>query len=266
VLLRRWLPSQEVRWWRRKRCGSFGKETKHSPKLRLSFTTLCTAYDGVWPAFRQSWSTRLCSCTAKTISRFPWRTLVNISRRRDNLELPLGAITRRFIHQRGRDALDAVKQRFPTRRDIRTKLKPLGDQMAFGLGIPALAKKGAGSHANNQCFHESSSLYSMLRDIHEHLNASPVLPELGRFSLSDCPSVRYSAIFPWFPRACMSRTLSLMTHPNACRATSEYSRPYPHRTSRKDHAIRSRYAALPVRCPASGRGETEAAAQCRIHQ
>src|ERR1700681_2345538 len=51
--------------------------------------------------------------------------------------------------------------------------------------------------------------------------------------------------------------------PNACLATSEYSRRYLHRTSCKDHAIRSRYAALPVRCPASGRGDTEAAAQCR---
>src|SRR6202795_2239296 len=50
------------------------------------------------------------------------------------------------------------------------------------------------------------------------------------------------------------------------RATSEYSRRYPRRTSCKDHAIRSRYAALPVRCPASGRGETEAAAQCRIRR
>jgi len=54
--------------------------------------------------------------------------------------------------------------------------------------------------------------------------------------------------------------------PHGCRATSEYSRRYPRRTSCKDHAIRSRYAALPVRCPASGRGETEAAAQCRIRR
>src|SRR5713226_10286399 len=45
---------------------------------------------------------------------------------------------------------------------------------------------------------------------------------------------------------------------NGCRATAEYSRRYPRRTSCKDHAIRSRYAALPVRCTASGRGETEA--------
>src|SRR4029077_11084508 len=50
------------------------------------------------------------------------------------------------------------------------------------------------------------------------------------------------------------------------RATSEYSRRYPRRTSCKDLAIRSRYAALPVCCPASGRGETEAAAQCRIRR
>src|SRR3981189_1723314 len=42
----------------------------------------------------------------------------------------------------------------------------------------------------------------------------------------------------------MSRTLSLMTRANGCRATSEYSRRYPRRTSCKDHAIRSRYAAL----------------------
>src|SRR6266566_1311577 len=54
--------------------------------------------------------------------------------------------------------------------------------------------------------------------------------------------------------------------PNGCRATSEYSRRYPRRTSCKDHAVRSRYAALPVRCPASGRGEMEAAAQCRIRR
>src|SRR5258708_6088921 len=53
---------------------------------------------------------------------------------------------------------------------------------------------------------------------------------------------------------------------NGCPATSEYSRRYPRRTSCKDHPIRSRYAALPVRCPASGRGETEAAAQCRIRR
>jgi hypothetical protein len=54
--------------------------------------------------------------------------------------------------------------------------------------------------------------------------------------------------------------------PNGYRATSEYSRRYPRRTSCKDHAIRSRYAASPVRCPASGKGETEAAAQCRIRR
>src|SRR5260370_34926396 len=53
---------------------------------------------------------------------------------------------------------------------------------------------------------------------------------------------------------------------DGCRATCEYSRRYPRRTSCKDHAIRSRYAASPVRCPASGRGETEAAAQCRIRR
>src|ERR1700680_117649 len=53
---------------------------------------------------------------------------------------------------------------------------------------------------------------------------------------------------------------------NGWRATCEYSRRYPRRTSCKDHAIRSRYAASPVRCPASGRGETEAAAQCRIRR
>src|SRR6266481_558154 len=53
---------------------------------------------------------------------------------------------------------------------------------------------------------------------------------------------------------------------NGYRATSEYSRRYPRRTSCKDRAIRSRYAASPVRCPASGKGETEAAAQCRIRR
>src|SRR5229473_5631381 len=50
------------------------------------------------------------------------------------------------------------------------------------------------------------------------------------------------------------------------RATSEYLRRYPRRTSCKDHAIHSRYAGLPIRCPASGRGETEAAAQCRMRR
>src|SRR6267378_5663032 len=34
----------------------------------------------------------------------------------------------------------------------------------------------------------------------------------------------------------------------------------------KTMQIHSRYAALPVRCPASGRGEMEAAAQCRIRR
>src|SRR5216684_2726393 len=53
---------------------------------------------------------------------------------------------------------------------------------------------------------------------------------------------------------------------DGCRATCEYSRRYRRRTSCKDHAIRIRYAALPVRCPASGRGETEAMAQCRIRR
>src|SRR5712671_662556 len=50
------------------------------------------------------------------------------------------------------------------------------------------------------------------------------------------------------------------------RATSEYLRRYPRRTSCKDHAIRIRYAASRVRCPGSGRGETQAAAQCRIRR
>jgi len=51
---------------------------------------------------------------------------------------------------------------------------------------------------------------------------------------------------------------------NGYRATSEYSRRYPRRTSCKDRAIRSRYAAWPVGCPASGRGEPQAAAQCSM--
>src|SRR5260370_43706 len=50
------------------------------------------------------------------------------------------------------------------------------------------------------------------------------------------------------------------------RATSEYSRRYPRRTYCKDHAIRIRYAASRVRCRGSGRGETQAAAQCRIRR
>src|SRR6266404_9660582 len=63
-----------------------------------------------------------------------------------------------------------------------------------------------------------------------------------------------------------ARSLESLRLPNGWRATSEYSRRYPRRTSCKDDAIRNRYAALPVRCPASGRGETEAAAQCRIRR
>src|ERR1700732_768264 len=58
----------------------------------------------------------------------------------------------------------------------------------------------------------------------------------------------------------------LLSTTNECRATAEYSRRYPRRTSCTDQPTRSRYAALPVRCPASGRGETEAAAQCRIRR
>src|SRR5713226_8861254 len=50
------------------------------------------------------------------------------------------------------------------------------------------------------------------------------------------------------------------------RATAECSRRYPRRTSCKGHAIRSRYAASPVRCQGSGRGETQTAAQCRIRR
>src|SRR5712692_10396491 len=53
---------------------------------------------------------------------------------------------------------------------------------------------------------------------------------------------------------------------NECRATSEYSRRYARRTSCKDHAIHSRYAALPARFRASGKGDPEAAAQCRIRR
>src|SRR5713101_6844451 len=63
-----------------------------------------------------------------------------------------------------------------------------------------------------------------------------------------------------------ARSLDSLQVPNGCRATSEYSRRYPRRTSCKDHAIHSRHAASPVRCPASGKGETEAAAQCRIRR
>src|SRR6266852_9467509 len=60
-------------------------------------------------------------------------------------------------------------------------------------------------------------------------------------------------------------TAGLMTRP-VCRATSEYSTRYPRRTPCKGAALRTRCAALPVRCPASERGETEAAAQCRIRR
>src|SRR5258708_36601055 len=53
---------------------------------------------------------------------------------------------------------------------------------------------------------------------------------------------------------------------NGCRASCEYSRRYPRRTSCKDHAIHRRYAALPARFRASGKGDPEAAAQCRIRR
>src|SRR5216683_5888604 len=64
----------------------------------------------------------------------------------------------------------------------------------------------------------------------------------------------------------IAETTFMLRMPNGYRATSEYSRRYPRRTFCRDPAIRRRYAALPVRCPASGRGETEAAAQCRIRR
>src|SRR3984893_4663825 len=71
-----------------------------------------------------------------------------------------------------------------------------------------------------------------------------------------------------FPCCCASIAgdFEIDERPNGCRATSEYSRRYLRRTSCKDRAKRSRYAALPVRCPASGSGETEAAAQGRIRR
>src|SRR5258708_20043776 len=60
--------------------------------------------------------------------------------------------------------------------------------------------------------------------------------------------------------------LHLLSTTTRCPATSDYSKRYPRKTSCTDHPIRSRYAALPVRCPACGRGETEAAAHCRIRR
>src|SRR5580692_8209337 len=56
-----------------------------------------------------------------------------------------------------------------------------------------------------------------------------------------------------------------MTLPNGCRATSECSRPYPHRTSCTDLPTHSRCAVLPGCCPAPGRDDLEEAAQHRIH-
>src|SRR6266853_413828 len=53
---------------------------------------------------------------------------------------------------------------------------------------------------------------------------------------------------------------------NGSRATSEYSRRSLRRTSCKDRAIRNRYAAWPLRCPASGTGATGAAAQRRTRR
>src|ERR1700736_1382246 len=64
----------------------------------------------------------------------------------------------------------------------------------------------------------------------------------------------------------LTYTTFMLRMPNGHRATSEYSRRYPRRTSCKDHPIRIRYAALPARFRASGKGDPEAAAQCRIRR
>src|SRR5712671_2181248 len=82
-------------------------------------------------------------------------------------------------------------------------------------------------------------------------------PDRFGSSILSARELRKTGCFPCF---------HLLSTTNGCRATSEYSRRYPRKTSCTDHPIRSRYAALPVRCPASGRGETEAAAQCRIRR
>src|SRR5580704_15167604 len=74
-------------------------------------------------------------------------------------------------------------------------------------------------------------------------------------------------IFPSLPPSIYVADFEFDDTPfNGCRATSEYSRRYLRKTSCKDPAIRTRYGALPVRCPASGTGETEGAAQYRIRR
>src|ERR1700730_7536825 len=97
----------------------------------------------------------------------------------------------------------------------------------------------------------------------------PAGPPRTRGFQEACPPDRFgSSILSARERRKTGRfpCLHLLSTTNGCRATSEYSRLYPRRTPGTDHPIRSRYAASPVRCPASGRGETEAAAQCRIRR
>src|SRR5258708_187684 len=78
-----------------------------------------------------------------------------------------------------------------------------------------------------------------------------------------CPASDDSDLAFEFVRHCFSLFLSSS---NGRRATCEYSRRYPRRRFCKDHATRRRYAGLRARCPASGKGEREGAAQCRIRR
>src|SRR5258706_8675439 len=97
----------------------------------------------------------------------------------------------------------------------------------------------------------------------------PAGPPRTRGFQTACPPDRFgSSTLSTLEQRKRSRfpCLYLLSTTNGCRATAEYSRRYPRRTSCTDHPIRSRYAASPVRCPAFGRDETEAAAQCRIRR
>src|SRR5579864_1600737 len=87
----------------------------------------------------------------------------------------------------------------------------------------------------------------------------------GSGYLDDDETVR-SHKFRLLASTLLLRAWISMTRSSGRPATSEYSKRYPRRTFCKGLPRRSRHAALPAHCPASGRGETEAAAQCRIRR
>src|SRR5260221_4242077 len=91
----------------------------------------------------------------------------------------------------------------------------------------------------------------------KHGPAAPGI-RLANFVLDHVPVLGKQGILI----SCSELMYVAATVPTGCRATFEYSRRYPRRRSGKDRQIHSRCAALPIRCPASGRDATEAAAQC----